>query len=104
MSMPSITKVFFALSVALIVSGCGPSVHKKGLEDMRLTGELVDKVQEEGKVELAESEGVICRQEFPTGSHIAIWRCDTYAGMDRRARDNQREISRAQAAPKAKVF
>jgi hypothetical protein len=100
----SISRVFIVLAAATLVAGCAPSVHQKGLEDMRLTGELVDKVQKEGKVDLAGSDGVLCYLEMPTGSHIGRWRCDTVEGMDARANANQREMARSQAAPKAKIF
>jgi hypothetical protein len=103
MSMPSLTKVLFASALLALSAGCAVE-HKKGLEDMRLTPELVDKVQKEGSVKLTGEDQVICRQEMPTGSHRAIWRCDTVEGSMSRASKNQHEIQKAQAAPKAKVF
>jgi hypothetical protein len=103
MSMPSLTKILFAAALIAVSAGCAVE-HKKGLEDMRLTPELVDKVQKEGSVKLTGVDQVICRQEMPTGSHRAIWRCDTVEGSMDRANKNQREIQKAQAAPKAKVF
>lgn len=99
-----VSKAFLALVAALSVVGCAPSVHQKGLEDMRLTGELVQQVRKDGKVDLSGDDGVICRQEMPTGSHLAVWRCDTLAGTDKRARDSQRQLLQDQSAPKAKVF
>lgn len=93
-----------AFAALVLVTACGPSVHKKGLEDMRLTPELVDRTQAEGKVDLTGDDGVVCRLEMPTGSHIGVWRCDTYEAADARARRNQHEIQKAQAAPKAKIF
>lgn len=99
-----ISKAFFTLAATLLVAGCAPSVHQKGLEDMRLTGELVQQVRKDGKVDLSGDDGVICRQEMPTGSHLAVWRCDTLAGTDKRARDSQRQLLKDQSAPKGRVF
>ena len=103
MSTPSLSQILFAAALIAVSAGCAVE-HKKGLEDMRLTPELVDKVQKEGSVKLTGVDQVICRQEMPTGSHRAIWRCDTVEGSMDRATKNQREIQKAQAAPKAKVF
>jgi hypothetical protein len=103
MSHTTFTKALFVAALAALAAGCAAEPQKKGLEDMRLTPELVEKVRKDGKVELSGDDQVICRQEMPTGSHRAIWRCDTYAAYDERARKNQREIQKAQFAPKAKV-
>ena len=94
---------YAAIAALFLIGGCASEPQKKGLEDMRLTPELVDKVQAQGKVELSGDDQVICRLEMPTGSHLAVWRCDTWEGTDARARKNQREILRSQGAPKAKV-
>ncbi len=103
MSNTTLFRVLFAAASLALAAGCSVEPQKKGLEDMRLTPELVDKVQKDGTVKLDGDDQVICRQEMPTGSHRAIWRCDTYAAYDERARKNQREIQKAQFAPKAKV-
>lgn len=104
MSRSPLPGVLFTAIVALMLaSGCAVEPQKKGLEDMRLTPELVDKVQAQGKVELSGDDQVICRLEMPTGSHLAVWRCDTWEGTDARARKNQREILRSQGAPKPKI-
>ena len=102
LSKPAL-KAFLAVGATVLVLGCAPSVHKKGLEDMRLTGDLVQQVRKDGKVDLSGEDGVICRQEMPTGSHLAIWRCDTLAGSDKRARDSQREVLKSQSGPKPKI-
>lgn len=94
---------FTAIAVLVLASGCAVEPQKKGLEDMRLTPELVDKVQAQGKVELSGEDQVICRLEMPTGSHLGVWRCDTWEGTDARARKSQREILRSQGAPKPKI-
>lgn len=98
------SQALFALVASALVAGCAPSVHQKGLEDMRLTGELVQQVRKDGKVDLSGDDGVICRQEMPTGSHLAVWRCDTLAGSDKRARDSQRQLLKDQSAPKGRIF
>ena len=65
MLQPTLSRVLFVAAALLFAMGCAEP-RKKGLEDMRLTPELVDKVQKEGKVELSGKDGVVCRREFPT--------------------------------------
>ena len=102
MSSRSLSGILFIAAALALSAGCAVE-HKKGLEDMRLTPELVDKVQKEGEVKLTGVDQVICRLEMPTGSHRAIWRCDTLEGYQTRANKNQFEMQKAQAAPKPKI-
>ena len=74
-----------------MLGGCATpqQTHLDKVNDLRLTHDVIGIVKDEGKVELAADERVVCRREMLTGSHMIRWRCATVAGTERDARADQ---------------
>jgi len=108
MTRRSTTLASLLLAATLAACGANPSKPEatevaggKRIERVKLSPEVIDIAQEEGKVELLKDDRVKCEKYKPLGSNRTQYRCRTLAEATKSEEDNARHIRKIQTPPPA---
>jgi len=106
MTRRSTTLASLLLAATLAACGANPSKPEatevaggKRIERVKLSPEVIDIAQEEGKVELLKDDRVKCEKYKPLGSNRTQYRCTTVAEKKASEEENAAAMRRLQTPP-----